>query len=463
MSAEGPNRAELSEREHEILRLVATGASNKQIAQQLDISPNTVKVHLRNIFGKIGVATRTEATLYAIRAGLAVVPRAATTAAETPQALEPDTPEAPNAPQAPAPNGGQAAAVSVTPPAAGSSGWRAWRFAAGLGVIVIVLLLAELWANRQPGATPAASTPAVTHAPLPTPVRWVVKAPLPTARSGLAAAVYDNMVYTIAGETAKGITGLVERYNPSGDQWATLTAKPVAVRDVGAAVIGGLIYVPGGRLPSGQVTNQFEAYDPRSDKWTERAPLPVALSGYALATYEGKLYLFGGWDGASAVAKTFEYSPDTDHWVEKTPMPTARGFAGAAVAGSRIFVIGGEAGQKPSGVNEAYTPEQDTPNSNPWQTFPPLPAERSHMAVASVADIIYVFGGENNDQPLSFDERSGAWSHEPAPASPLAAEAGLAVLGSQIELLGGKLASQPSSNHVGYQAIYVILLPVAAP
>ena len=64
------NETELSERELEILRLVATGASNKEIAAKLFISPNTVKVHLSNIFSKINVVSRTEATLYAIHNGL---------------------------------------------------------------------------------------------------------------------------------------------------------------------------------------------------------------------------------------------------------------------------------------------------------------------------------------------------------------------------------------------------------
>ena len=59
----------LTERELEVLRSVARGMSNKEIGEVLGISTNTVQVHLRNIFGKLGVGDRTEAVAYAIRQG----------------------------------------------------------------------------------------------------------------------------------------------------------------------------------------------------------------------------------------------------------------------------------------------------------------------------------------------------------------------------------------------------------
>ena len=57
----------LTEREQEVLGLVANGLSNKEIAKKLFLSEKTVKNHLNNIFKKIEVTDRTNAALYAIR------------------------------------------------------------------------------------------------------------------------------------------------------------------------------------------------------------------------------------------------------------------------------------------------------------------------------------------------------------------------------------------------------------
>ena len=61
---------ELSAREREILVLVGLGLANKQIARRLQISEKTVKVHLTNVFRRIGVDDRTQAALWAERHGL---------------------------------------------------------------------------------------------------------------------------------------------------------------------------------------------------------------------------------------------------------------------------------------------------------------------------------------------------------------------------------------------------------
>jgi NarL family two-component system response regulator LiaR len=66
-----PTPDPLTEREMEVLRLVAQGKSNREIADDLTVTEGTVRVHVSNILGKLHLASRTQATLYALREGLA--------------------------------------------------------------------------------------------------------------------------------------------------------------------------------------------------------------------------------------------------------------------------------------------------------------------------------------------------------------------------------------------------------
>jgi DNA-binding NarL/FixJ family response regulator len=60
----------LSERETEVLRLIARGKANKEIAAELTIGEKTVKTHVSSILNKLGVRSRTQAALYAAQSGL---------------------------------------------------------------------------------------------------------------------------------------------------------------------------------------------------------------------------------------------------------------------------------------------------------------------------------------------------------------------------------------------------------
>ena len=210
-----PSTAELSEREGEILGLVATGASNRQFARKLSISPNTVKVHLRNTFSKLGVSSRTEATVLAIREGMV-----------TDLSLAAGYPGGLNAP---------------LPRTVVLGRWRI-RQPAVLGVVLILIIGAVLLAWRA--VLP--SSESIPQAP-PSRWEWTLLPSLPTARDGLATAEYQGFIYAIGGQVNPGVSGATERYDIAQQTWVTLPEKPTPVSDVQAAVVGGTIYVPGGR------------------------------------------------------------------------------------------------------------------------------------------------------------------------------------------------------------------------
>jgi two-component system, NarL family, response regulator LiaR len=73
----------LSERESDVLRLVARGKANKQIARELGIAPSTVKSHVGSLMSKLGLGSRTQLALYAARSGLVALDHDETTDAQT--------------------------------------------------------------------------------------------------------------------------------------------------------------------------------------------------------------------------------------------------------------------------------------------------------------------------------------------------------------------------------------------
>ena len=426
------NTSELTEREREILRLIATGITNKDIARQLFISSNTVKVHLRNIFAKIGVSSRTEAALYAIQSGLSQSPDH--------RLVEPATREL---------------AVTTPLPLQPKRHTRLLWVGALLAVLLVGSVITyELTRHATPKVAIAAPIPVPTA-----PSRWQELAAMPTARSGLAVAAYENRFYAIGGETTAGVTGMTEQYDVAANTWAALKPKPLPVTDINAGVIGGKIYIAGGRLASGGVTAVLESYDPGRDLWETHAALPVALSGYALAVFEGKLYLFGGWDGHKYLASVYEYEPDQDTWSARAPMPYARAFAGAAAAGGEIYVLGGYDGTQALDTNAAYLPSRDA-----WQQRAPLPARRYAMGVASLADFIYAIGGIGDNgstlPPLQYVHQQDQWQTFENPPFLEWSYLGLVPLQTRLYAMGGHQNGIPVLQNLSYQAIYTIVIPV---
>jgi two-component system nitrate/nitrite response regulator NarL len=73
-SSPAPANNALSPREREILRHLAKGASNKEIARALDVAESTVKIHVQHILRKLNLSSRVQAAVWAIEHGVAAKP-----------------------------------------------------------------------------------------------------------------------------------------------------------------------------------------------------------------------------------------------------------------------------------------------------------------------------------------------------------------------------------------------------
>ena len=426
----------LSEREREILSLVATGATNQQIAKQLCISVNTVKVHMRNIFSKVGVESRTEATMWAVHQGLVLVP--------TSQLVEADSGDSqPEVEPYPV-----ASPVEIEPDLTDVfplSSRKKVFFVAWAVLALLIVLLPPLFPNssqKERTAADAFSDQVVTQADeVSSPSsRWSSRAKMPSPRARLAAVSLNDLVYAIGGDIGGTVGDLVEAYDPSRNTWQIGASKPTAVSNIGASAVGDLIFVPGGMLGDGKVTDVMEVYDVGQDTWTSRAPVPVPLCAYAISSVGKEIYLFGGWDGSNYLDVVHIYDIEADRWRQGTPMSAPRAFAGAGTIKNKIYVIGGYDGKQEFALCEEYAPLLEGTGRSPWRERAPMSLPRGGLAIASVGDILFVVGGGWQNY-LVYNERydplSNTWSSFETPILGQWRNLGLTSVDVSLYALGG--------------------------
>ena len=169
------------------------------------ISPNTVKVHLRNIFTKIGVASRTEATLFAINNGIVTQQNQGSDpdsrfATFTPSEIGNPLALTPEYPASPASTAGKPAQPALMVPARVDRpvNWRIDR-------------CPVLHPSRQPTEIPSQ--------PIVVPARWQSSTALPEPRAGMGATTYAGNFYLIGGQTTAGISNDVFTYDPIQQTW----------------------------------------------------------------------------------------------------------------------------------------------------------------------------------------------------------------------------------------------------
>jgi N-acetylneuraminic acid mutarotase len=248
-----------------------------------------------------------------------------------------------------------------------------------------------------------------TEAYDPTTDTWVDKAPMPTPRDGLAAAVFQGKIYCFGGRNVSKDYSISmnvnEVYDTETDSWETKTPMPTARSGLQACDVDEKIYLIGGRIETesssiAEKSAQVEIYDPTTDTWAIGSPIPTAVAGYASAVLDGKIYIISGVArGSTYTNLTQIYDPKTDEWSFGAPIPmsvtaAAAGAATGTTAAKAIYVIGGSNATYPlSGqyANQVYFPE-----TNSWSVAASMPVDRAGLSVTVVNDTLYAIGGGHN-------------------------------------------------------------------
>lgn len=457
----------LSKRELEVLQCVSQGAGNKQIAQELFISENTVKVHLRNIYRKLDAASRTEATTEAIRRGIIAVPGAEV--GETAETLPLPAETTTQAPEISS-NNGQENQQATTAEVPAPHRRLTWRTLVPITAVILILVAGAAlagWFIANNNETVAEVEP---YTLVELADNWWEERPLPTAVAHAALAPFGLDLYLLGGEAAEGITDAVWIYDTAEHTWKEGAQKPTAVADASAAELGGIIYVPGGRLPDGQPTNIVEAYSPAQDAWGSIPSLPENISGGLTLSDGSSLYLIGGQNQENVLNTIFRFNPGSNAgWQPLPKMNQARVWPAGGVIAGKLYVVGGWDGEKELDSCELL----DLNAANPqWESCAPMDSPRAGAGAAVLVNKLYVFGGGMDEQNKigtseAYDPNTEQWGLVSTPMLNDASSwtnLGVANIETRVFTLGGlNDAGFPTDHNFMYAPlVYQTFIPAAA-
>lgn len=440
---------ELSDREIEIIKLVATGASNKEIAKELVISPNTVKVHLRNIFSKLGVLSRTEATMTAIRMGLVDSPGTIVQQLEDEENIQKLSEQ-----------------ISQNLLLEKQSEYLKKRNRSiVIGALMLILVLIgfitvrEIFFNEPPAS---AFDPELIDQL--SSDRWTTIKSLQNGLSNMGFVRYENRFFLFGGEDNEGVQDDVWIYDIDNDDWSSGEKIPKAIKDIQAITIGEKIYVPGGLNDENVIEDTLWIYNPRSNTWETGMKLPFPISGYASVGFEGKIYLFGGFDGSQYLDSILLYDPEIDKWSVFGTISNPLAYASAAVVGGQIHLFGGKDNKDVLNTHYIYYPQRENSNEDPWEISAGLPEPRYGMNSIVLADMVYLAGGKNhNDEyllPIQYLPPKDSWVEIDSPPVEIGFAPAVLPYETRLYVIGGYNSDGYSNQSLVYQAVYTILVPV---
>ncbi len=296
---------------------------------------------------------------------------------------------------------------------------------------------------------------------------WGALEPSPQNRTEVGAAKLGGSIYVLGGlVAARDATDAVVRYNIATDDWDEAADLPLAVHHPGVTAAGGFVWIYGGKTDSGDSSKRLYRFDPGADDWQRMEDAPSARFAMGFAAQGDRLYAAGGARSDEARLKRLDvYDISAQRWLRRAPMAIGRNHAGATFSDGILYVTGGRPGPIHGGRRtvEAYDPAADE-----WSAIPPLGTARSgHLAVTLADGRIVAFGGEERDggetieEVEAYDPASGEWEYLPDMTTPRHGMGGAADANRVLAIEGGPEPGLSLSNANEY--LDVPAVPRGAP